>query len=120
MTDRIEIKDLLLRAIIGINHDERRDRQDVLISLTLYTDTRAASRSDDLRDTLDYRALTKRVITLVEESQFHLVERLAAAVASLCLEDVRVERVTVTVEKPGALRFTRSVGITIDRRRDDG
>jgi len=120
MTDRIEIKDLLLRAIIGINHGERRDRQDVLISLTLYTDTRAAGRSDELRDTLDYRALTKRVITLVEESQFHLVERLAAAIAYLSLEDARVERVTVTVEKPGALRFTRSAGVTIDRRRDDG
>jgi dihydroneopterin aldolase/D-erythro-7,8-dihydroneopterin triphosphate epimerase len=120
MPDRIEIKDLLLRTIIGINNDERHNRQDVLINLTLYTDTRAAGRSDELRDTLDYRALTKRVIALVEESRFYLVERLATAVADLCLEDARVERVTVSVEKPGALRFTRSVGITIDRERGDG
>ncbi len=120
MTDRIEIKDLLLRTIIGINSDERRERQDVLINLTLYTDTRTAGRSDELRDTLDYRALTKRVIAMVEESRFYLVERLAAAVAGVCLEDARVERVTVSVEKPGALRFTRSVGVTIDRGRDDG
>ncbi len=120
MTDRIEIKDLLLRTIIGINSDERHDRQDVLINLALYTDTRPAGRSDELRDTLDYRALTKRVITLVEESRFYLVERLAAAIADLCLEDARVERVSVTVEKPGALRFARSVGVTIDRGRSDG
>ncbi len=120
MTDRIEIKDLLLRAIIGISDDERRDRQDVVVNLTLYTDTRAAGRSDELRDTLDYRALTKHVITLVEQSQFYLIERLAAAIASLCLENDRIARVTVTVEKPGALRFTRSVGVTINRGRDDG
>ncbi len=120
MTDRIEIKDLLLRTIIGINTDERHERQDVLINLTLHTDTRTAGRSDELRDTLDYRALTKRVIALVEGSRFYLIERLAAAVADLCLENDRVERVTVTVEKPGALRFTRSVGVTIGRGRSDG
>jgi dihydroneopterin aldolase/D-erythro-7,8-dihydroneopterin triphosphate epimerase len=119
MTDRIEIKDLLLRTIIGINHDERRDRQDVLISLVLHADLRSAGMSDDLRDTLDYRALTKRVIGLVESSQFYLIERLASAVAQLCLEEPRVERVTVTVEKPGALRFTRSVGVTLERGRGD-
>ncbi len=120
MPDRIEIKGLLLRTVIGVNTDERHDRQDVLINLTLYTDTRPAGRSDELRDTLDYRALTKRVITLVEESRFYLVERLAAAIADLCLEDACVERVSVTVEKPGALRFARSVGVTIDRGRSDG
>ena len=119
MTDRIEIKDLLLRTIIGINHDERRDRQDVMVSLVLHTDLRAAGMSDDLQDTLDYRALTKRVIGLVESSQFYLIERLASAVAQLCLEEPRVERVTVTIEKPGALRFTRSVGVTLERGRGD-
>ncbi|KAF0221354.1 MAG: dihydroneopterin [Geobacteraceae bacterium] len=117
--DRIEIKDLLLRTIIGINDGERHDRQDVLINLVIYTDTRAAGRSDDLKDTLDYRALTKRVIGVVEESRFCLVERLAAEIAALCLEEPRVERVRVTVEKPGALRFARSVGVTLERGRDD-
>jgi len=119
MTDVIDIRDLLVRTIIGINHDERRDRQDVLINLSIHTDTRAASISDDLRDAVDYRALTKRIIALVEGSQFYLIERLAAAIASLCLEDHRIERVKVTVEKPGALRFTRSVGITLERGRGD-
>lgn len=120
MTDRIEIKDLLLRAIIGVNHDERRDRQDLLVSLTLFVDLRPAGLSDDLQDTVDYRALTKRVISMVEESRFYLIERLATAIASLCLEQPRIERVRVTVEKPGALRFARTVGVTIERGQDGG
>ena len=119
MTDQIHIRDLHLRAIIGINDEERRDRQDVLINLTLDTDMRSAGRSDDIGDAFNYRTLAKRVIGLVENSQFYLVEKLAAEVARLCLEDTRVERVRVSVEKPGALRFARSVGITIERGRDD-
>ena len=119
MTDQIHICDLHLRAIIGINDQERRDRQDVLINLTLDTDTRVAGRSDDIGDAFNYRTLAKRVIGLVENSQFYLVEKLAAEVARLCLEDARVERVRVSVEKPGALRFARSVGVTIERGRED-
>ena len=118
MCDEIRIDGLHLRTIIGINGDERRDRQDVLISFTLFVDTRAAGRSDRLDDApVNYRSVTKRVIALVEGSQFYLIERLAAAVADLCLEEPGVARVRVTVEKPGAIRFARSVGITIERGR---
>jgi FolB domain-containing protein len=119
MTDQIHIRDLHLRTVIGINEEERRDRQDVLINLVLDTDTRAAGRSDDIGDALNYRTLTKRIIALVESSQFFLVEKLAAEIARLCLEDRRVERVRVSVEKPGALRFARSVGVVIEREQDD-
>lgn len=119
MADEIQIKDLLLRTIIGINEEERRNRQDVVLNLTLVTDCRAAGASDDIDDTLNYRSLTKRVIERVENSQFYLVERLAAEVASLCLQEARVERVVVAVEKPGALRFARSVGVRIERGRAD-
>jgi len=119
MIDRIHIHDLLLRTIIGINEEERRNRQDVLLNLVLYADTHAAGRSDQIDDAVNYRTLTKRIIGLVEGSQFYLVEKLAAEVAALCLDDPRVERVTVTVEKPGALRFARSVGVQIDRARAD-
>jgi len=118
MTDQIHIRDLHLRTIIGINDEERRDRQDVLINLTVDTDMRTASRSDDIYDAFNYRTLAKRVIELVENSQFYLVEKLAAEVARLCLEDTRVERVRVSVDKPGALRFARSVGVTIERGKD--
>ncbi len=117
MTDQIQIRDLLLRTIIGINDEERRDRQDVLINIVLYADLRRAGQTDDIQDAVNYRTLVKRVIKLVEESQFYLVEKLAAEIATLCLEDAHVERVQVRVEKPGALRFARSVGVEIDRTR---
>ena len=119
MSDQIQIKDLLLRTIIGINDEERRNRQDVLINITLDTDLCAAGRSDDINDAVNYRSLTKSIIQLVENSQFYLVEKLAAEIAGLCLNDPRVVRAIVTVEKPGALRFARSVGVTIYRTRED-
>jgi dihydroneopterin aldolase/D-erythro-7,8-dihydroneopterin triphosphate epimerase len=119
MPDRIVIKDLLLRTIIGVNDDERSNRQDVLINLVLETDTRAAARSDDLADAVNYRTVTKQVIELVETSRFLLVERLAEEIARLCLTHEGVERVQVTVEKPTALRFASSVGLSIERTRAD-
>ncbi len=119
MTDRILIKDLLLRTIIGINEEERRDRQDVLINLRLDADTRAAGKTDDISDAVNYRTISKRIIGLVEDSQFFLVEKLASEIAAICLEDSRVERALVRVEKPGALRFARSVGVEIERTRAD-
>ncbi len=119
MTDQIVIKDLFLRTIIGINDDERSNRQDVLINLTLDTDARAAGRSDDIADAVNYRSITKRIIDLVEGSHFFLVEKLAEEIARLCLQDERVERIRVSVEKPAALRFARSVGVTIERDRND-
>lgn len=117
MHDIIEIKDLLLRAIVGINDDERENRQDVLISVALFTDLRAAGASDRIEDTLNYRTVCKRIIELVESSSYQLVERLAEEVAQCCLREPRVERVRVSLDKPGALRFARSVGVTIERAR---
>ena len=119
MNDRIQIQDLLLRTIIGINEEERRNRQDVLINITLYTDTRAAGASDDIEDAVNYRTITKQVIKRVEESSFNLVEKMAAEIAAICLGELRVEAVDVRVEKPGALRFARSVGVEIHRTRSD-
>ena len=119
MNDRILIQDLMLRTIIGINDEERRNRQDVLINISLHADTRAAGASDDIEDAVNYRTITKRVIKRVEGSKFYLVERMAAEIATICLDDPRVEAVDVRVEKPGALRFARSVGVEIHRTRSD-
>jgi 2-amino-4-hydroxy-6-hydroxymethyldihydropteridine diphosphokinase len=119
MSDQIWIKDLLLRTIIGINDEERRNLQDVLINIILFADTRPAGASDEIEHAVNYRTITKRIIRLVEGSQFYLVEKMAAEIAEICLDDPRVERATVRVEKPGALRFARSVGIEIDRTRAD-
>lgn len=115
--DRIRIEDLLLRCIIGVNDWEREQKQDVVISITLHADIRAAGQSDQIDDTVNYRSLTKRVIEHVEASSYSLVEALAEAIAGICLSDRRVLRVEVSVGKPGALRFARSVGVTITRAR---
>ena len=119
MADQIHIKDLLLRTIVGINQEERENRQDVLINITLDADTRAAGLSDDIRDAVNYRTITKRVIRMVETARFYLVERLAAEIAAICLADPRVNAARVVLEKPGALRFARSVGVEILRTRAD-
>ena len=117
--DRIEIRDLLLRGILGINPQEREKKQNILVNLTLFADLRPAGRSDDIAETSNYRTITKRVIEHVESVGRFTVEALAADVASLCLQDPRVTRVRVRIEKPGALRFARSVGVEIDRGRND-
>ncbi len=115
--DRIRINDLLVRCVLGINEDERRERQDVVINLTLHADLHQAGKSDSMKDTVDYRALKKRVLAMAERSQYFLVEALAEAVAELCLEHQRVRQVDVCVEKPHALRFARSVAVEITRKR---
>jgi len=73
--------------------------------------------SDDISDVVNYRTIIKQVIKLVETSQFFLVEKMALEIVDICLANPRVERAIVTVEKPGALRFARSVGVTVDRSR---
>ncbi len=120
MPDRVFIKDLLLRAIVGINDDERVKRQDVLVNVELEADCRPAAASDDIADAVNYRDIAKETIDLVETSEFFLVERLAEEIARVCLKDARVRRVRVTVEKPTAVRFAKSVGVSIERGRDDG
>lgn len=118
--DRIEIHDLLLRCIIGINEDERKNKQDVVINLKLWTDTRAAGASDDINQTVNYRTVTKQVIEQVENSHYFLVEALAERIAEICLREPGVGQVEVAVEKPGALRYARSVGVRIVRSRGEG
>ncbi len=88
-TDRIEIHDLLLRCIVGINPEERVKKQDVIINLTLYGDLRTAGASDDIVDAINYKTLTKRVIDHVEESDYFLVEKLAHTIAQIADPGVR-------------------------------
>lgn len=117
--DQIHIKDLLLRGIIGINDWEREKRQDILINITLFGDLHAAGFSDKIDDCINYRTITKKVIRHVEESERFTVEALSADIAKLCLEEEGVKRVRVRLEKPGALRFARSVGVEIERTSED-
>ena len=115
--DRIHIRDILLRCIIGINEEERREKQDVLINICLHADLSKAGRTDDRADTVDYKAVKQRILALVENSRYYLVEAFAEAIARECLQFDLVEQVDVTVEKPGALRFARTVGVEISRQK---
>ncbi len=115
--DRIQITDLAVRCIIGVDEAERKERQDVRINLEIGADLSVACRSDRFEDTVDYRAVKKEIVRMVEGSHYHLVEALAEAIAGLCLGVPGVREVKVRVEKPGALRFARSAGVEIVRVR---
>lgn len=118
--DKIIIKDLLLRGIIGINPEERVKQQDILINMVLFADIRQAANTDEIENAVDYKTITKRVIQHVEDSADYLVEKLVTDIARLILaENDQVQKVRVRVEKPGALRFAQSVGIEIERTRED-
>jgi len=117
MADEIRIKDLALRCVVGVYPEERHEKQDVVIQVRMEADLDAASHSDALADTVDYKAIKKRIVAMVEASSFQLIERLAGGVAELCLADPRVQAVEVEVEKPAALRFARTVSVVVRRRR---
>lgn len=119
-TDKIVIADLLVRGFIGFQPWEREKKQDILINLTLYADLRRAGQTDDVADALNYKTIAKQVIAYVEDdtTRHDLVESLATAIARICIEG-GAQRAVVRVEKPGALRFARSVGVEIDRSAAD-
>ena len=113
--DRIFINALTADAVIGIYDWERDVRQRLEIDLEMWMDLRAAGQSDAIEDTLNYKSVAKRVLALVEASSFSLVEALAGEIARIVLEEFKVERVRVTVHKPGAIRHSRDVGVVIER-----
>jgi len=117
--DKLLVRDLLVRGILGVNDWERKHKQDILINLIVVSDVSAAGASDDMADTLNYRTLTKDILAYVESSSHHLVEALATEIARIAIVGHGAERVTVRVEKPGALRFAKSVGVEIERDRND-
>lgn len=117
--DRIFIRDLLVRCIVGIYPDERREKQDVIVNITLHTDLREAGRSDDIEDTVNYKTIKKEVLAMVQQSEYLLLEKLADQIVQIAFKDSKVEAVDVSIDKPGALRFARSVAVEISRARAD-
>jgi FolB domain-containing protein len=113
--DKVIIKDLIARGIIGVNDWEREKPQEILINITVFTDTRQAAKSDDLADCVDYRALAKKAQAHAETAARLTVEALANDLADICLGEKGVERAIVRVEKPGAVRFSKSVGVEVER-----
>lgn len=117
--DKVFISDLLARGIIGVNDWERKRPQDILINITIFTDTRRAADTDHINDCVNYSSVSKKVLAHAETAHRLTVEALANDLAKLCLEENGVQRVMVRVEKPGAVRFAASVGVEIERSRDE-
>ena len=107
------IKNLKVTCVIGVNPDERVRQQEIRMQLFLWTDMAKASRSDNLEAALDYRTIYKEVVKRVEHSTFYLIERMVYEVATICLQYPLTQKVTVILEKIGALKKAESAGIEL-------
>ena len=117
--DIVFIRELKVDTVVGIYDWERRIRQNVVLDLDMGTDIGRAARSDKIEDTLDYKAVAKRLIQFVSTSEFKLVETLAERVAELVMKEFSVKWVKVTLHKPGAVSGSKSVGVVIERGKRD-
>ena len=115
---RIHIKNLRLRTIVGVDAPERERLQDVIVNVTMDFDGSKAALSDDIGDTVDYEAAKRRITAEVEGADFHLLEKLAHRILNVVMEDPKVRRATVEVDKPQALRFTDSVSVSCSADRE--
>ncbi len=115
--DRLFLRALECQCVIGFIDWERRVRQSVLIDLEFPADCARAAASDAVGDTIDYKQVAKRVLAFVGESQFHLIETLAHRLALLLLAEFPLAWVRVSLSKPGAIRHSRDVGVSIERHR---
>jgi D-erythro-7,8-dihydroneopterin triphosphate epimerase len=113
----VKIKNLRLRTIVGIFPEERENLQDVIINAAIRFDAGPAVATDQIGDTLDYKSLAKKIIQHVETSRFFLLEKLARSVLDLMMEDPRVKKASVEIDKPHALRFADSVSCTAEAER---
>ena len=117
--DRIFLRELRTEAIIGIYDWERETRQVVNIDLEMPLDIRRAAATDHVDDTLNYKRVAKRVLGFVEGSSFQLVETLSERIAEILITEFDLDWVKVLVSKPGAIRNSRDVGVSIERTRAD-
>jgi 7,8-dihydroneopterin aldolase/epimerase/oxygenase len=113
--DIIFLRGLHIDTVIGIYDWEREIRQTIVLDLEMATDIRKAAASDSIEDTLDYKSVSKRVISFVENSNFFLVETLAEQVAAILLKEFGIPWVRLTLNKKGAIRGASDVGIIIER-----
>lgn len=114
----INIKNLRLRTYIGFNPEEREKRQDVVINMEIRYPAETACSTDDVDSALDYKAITKQVIDLVENGRYLLLEKLVADVLQLATEPEGVQYAKVSIDKPHALRFADSVSLTLEWQAD--
>ncbi len=117
--DKIIIKNLVARGIIGLNDWERVKPQEILINIIAFTDISKAAETDDVTYSVNYRTLAKKAQAHAETAERLTVEALASDIAKISFEDPNIQKIIVRVEKPGAVRFAESVGIEIERSRED-
>lgn len=113
--DRIKINDLSIRTIIGTEDYERESKQEVIVNVTLFTDISQAGSTDELLHTVDYSKVKTEIYEMTVDSEFKLIESLAEEIANIALAEAGVVRTKVSVQKPSALRFTRSAEVEIVR-----
>lgn len=113
----IRIDNLKLRCIIGILDWERKNKQDVIINVKMEFDAGKSIETDDIKDTVDYKVITKRIIKEVEASEFQLLEKLTQTVLNIVMENQQVQKASVRIDKPFALRFADSVSIELSEER---
>ncbi len=116
--DTVFVQNLRAWTLIGIHPHEREGPQEVVVTALLGTDTRAAAAQDDIHQAIDYRKVAQRLRQVAAEAQYWLVETLAEELARTCLAEFGAAAVRITVEKPGVVPGSDSVGVTIERRRD--
>ena len=117
--DQVFKTDLAVRGILGLNDWEREKPQEILINIVLLADLNTPGHSDNIHDSVNYRTVAKKVLVHAQTAQPQTVESLAADIAHLCLQETGVQKVRVRMEKPGAVRFSRSVGVEIERDKDE-
>jgi len=113
--DIVFIRDLQIETVIGIYDWERKVRQIISLDIDMASDIKKAADSDNIDDTLSYKTVAKRLIAFVEKSEFELVEALAEKICEIILEEFNVPWVRLTLNKPGAVRGSKSVGVMIER-----
>lgn len=117
--DKVIIKDLIARGIIGVNDWEREKPQEILINLELYGDLSKVGQTDEVEDSLNYRTIAKEALRIAETAERFTVEALASDIADACMEFEGLVKAIVRVEKPGAVRFADSVGVEIERQKSE-
>ena len=116
---KIHIKDLRVRTFVGINEDEKRNRQDVIINIRIHYHAEKAVSFNSIDEALNYRTITKKIIKHVEDNRFLLLERMTDEVLLIVMENPQVVWSDIRIDKPGALRFCDSVSITLSGCRGD-
>lgn len=113
--DKILLRDLRLNCLVGVPAWERSKRQEIFVNVVLFCEFSTAVKTDDVKDTVDYDGLSQEIQKTVEGREYCLLERLAEDVVQICVKDKRVRKVQVTVDKPGALKTTKSAAVEIIR-----